>query len=289
MLNRNFIFVLFFFAKFHSFEGCSSNKNKVTFPCKEYDLTQPKILKLGDALAEISGISFYAKDSSVFAISDDKGNLYKIGLNKKFLTEKWKFDKTRDFEEVQLYDNTFYVLQSNGNIVTINFSKEGDTIFNRTSKFPGDNKKKNEFESIYYDDLYRGLIMICKDCEDDKKSSVSAWTFDPSNDSYTPSQFSINVKTIAQKLGVGKLKLKPSAAAVNPLTKDVWILASVNQLLIVTDRKGNTKDVYTLDPVIFTQPEGIAFTPGGDLLISNEAGDKYATATLLIFKPKKRS
>ena len=289
MLNRNFIFVLFFFAIFHSFEGCSSNTNKVTFPCKEYDLTQPKILKLGDALAEISGISFYAKDSSVFAISDDKGSLYKIYLNKNFLTEKWKFDKTHDFEEVQLYDNTFYVLQSNGDIVTLNFSDRGDTLFNRKSKFPGSDKKKNEFESIYYDDFYHGLIMICKDCEDDKKSSVSAWTFDPSNDSYTPSQFSINVKTIAQKLGVGKLKLKPSAAAVNPLTKDVWVLASVNQLLIVTDKKGNTKDVYTLDPVIFTQPEGIAFTPWGDLLISNEAGDKYATATLLIFKPKKRN
>ena len=130
--------------------------------------------------------------------------------------------------------------------------------------------------------------MICKDCEDDKKSTVSAWTFDPSNDTYTPSQFSINVKTIAEKLGEEKIKLKPSAAAINPVTKDVWILASLNQLLIVTDRKGNTKNVYTLDPVIFNQPEGITFTPWGDLLISNEAGDKYEAASLLIFKPKKR-
>ena len=66
MLNRNLIFFVFFFAKFHSFEGCTSNKNKITIPCKEYDLSKPTILKLGDALTEISGISFYAKDSSVF-------------------------------------------------------------------------------------------------------------------------------------------------------------------------------------------------------------------------------
>jgi hypothetical protein len=68
----------------------------------------------------------------------------------------------------------------------------------------------------------------------------------------------------------------------------VWIIASTNQLLIVTDKKGNVKEVYTLDPLIFNQPEGITFTPWGDLLISNEAGDKYGTATLLIFKPAKK-
>jgi len=287
-MNRNLLVVLFVFAKFHSFEGCTTNKNKINLPCKEYDLNNPYILKLGDALGEISGISFYPKDSSVFAISDENGNLYKIHLNKNYLTEEWKFDKKHDFEDVFLHDSTFYVLGSNGNIETLNFSPKGDTIFNRKSIFPADYKKKNEFESLYYDEQYKGFVMICKDCEDDKKNAVSAWNFDPASDKYTPSVFSINVTPIAKKTDNKKLQLKPSAAAINPVTNDVWILASNNQLLVVTDRKGNTKEVYTLNPIIFTQPEGITFTPWGDLLISNEASDKYSTATLLIFKPKKR-
>ncbi|MGH2646935.1 MAG: hypothetical protein ACRDE8_05175, partial [Ginsengibacter sp.] len=157
MLSRNLIFILFFFAKLHSYEGCSSNKNRVSIPCKEYDLGKPKILKLGDALTEISGICFYPKDSSVFAISDDNGNLYKIHLNKDFNVSEWKFDKSDgDFEEVFLQDGTFYVLQSNGNVITLNFSEKGDTIFNRKSIFPGSDKKKNEFESMYYDSSYQG-------------------------------------------------------------------------------------------------------------------------------------
>lgn len=288
MLPRNALLILFFLAKFHSFECCTTNKNKISLPCKEYDLNKPYKLKLGDALTEISGIDFYPKDSSVFAISDENGNLYKIYFNKNYLTEKWKFDKTHDFEDVVQHDSTFYILESNGNIETVNFSAKGDTIFNRKSKFPQIENKKNEFESLYYDDEYKKVIMICKDCEGDKKSAVSSWIFDPSNDTYAPFQFSINVKAVAEKLGDRELKLKPSAATLNPLTKDVWILASTNQLLIVTDRKGNIKEVCTLDPVIFNQPEGISFTPWGDLLISNEAGDKYGTASLLIFKPKKR-
>jgi uncharacterized protein YjiK len=288
MLNRNLIIVLFFLAKFHSFHGCITNKNTINLPCKEYDLNNPSILRLGDALTEISGICFYAKDSSVFAISDESGNLYKIHLNKNFLITQWKFDKQHDFEDIFLHDSSFYILESNGNIETLNFSPKGDTIYNRKSIFPAKDKKKNDFESVYYDEQSKGLVVICKECEDDKKNAVSAWGFDPQSDTYTPSLFSIDVNAIAKKTGEKKIKFKPSAAAINPVTNDVWILASTNQLLVVTDRKGNTKEVYTLDPLIFTQPEGISFTPWGDLLISNEAGDKYGTATLLIFKPKKR-
>ena len=52
-------------------------------------------------------------------------------------------------------------------------------------------------------------------------------------------------------------------------------------------RKGNFKNAFPLDPSIYKQPEGITFTPWGDLLISNEKGDEDK-ATILIFKPKKK-
>ena len=57
---------------------------------------------------------------------------------------------------------------------------------------------------------------------------------------------------------------------------------------MVTDRNGNVKNTYQLDPVTFNQPEGITFTPWGDLIISNEKGEQE-NATILIFKPKKKA
>lgn len=289
MLNRNILIFLFFFAKLHSYEGCASNKNKLNLPCKEYDLNNPRVMKLGDNLVQISGISFYPKDSSVFAISDESGSLFKIHNDNADMTTQWKFGDAHDFEDIYLRDSSFYILASNGNIETLKFSQKGDTIYRRESTFPAADKKKNKFESIYYDENQAKLILVCKSCEEDKKSTVSAWSFDPVTEAYTPDKFSLDVKSIAKRVEEDKLKLKPSAVAVNPSTKDLWILASENQILIVTDNKGATKEVYTLDPKIFPQPEGIAFTPWGNLIISNEAGDKYGTATLLIFKPKKRT
>lgn len=287
MSYRSLIIVLFVFAKVHSYQGCTNNKNKINLPSKEYDLNKPSILILNDALVEISGIAFYPKDSSVFAISDENGYLFKIHLNKNIITQKWKYNKTHDFEDVFYRDSTFYILESNGNIHTLNFSPKGDTIYTRKSIFPGSNKNKNEFESLYYDEDRKTFIMICKDCESDKKKSVTAWGYDPETGKYTFSLFTIDVTPIAKKTGNNKIKFKPSAATVNPLTGDVWILSAENQLLTVTDKNGVFKDVFTLNPVLFTQPEGISFTPWGDLLISNEAGDKYNRGTLFIFKPKK--
>ena len=287
MAYRSFMITLFVLAGVHFNQGCITNKNKINLPAKEYDLSNPAILKLNDALLEISGICFYPKDSSVFAISDENGYLYKIHLSQRIITEKWKFGKTHDYEDIFYKDSTFYILESNGNIHTLNFSPNGDSIYTRKSTFPATGKNKNEFESLYYEDERKSFFMICKACKEDGKKSVTVWGYDPQNGNYTPSVFRINVDPIAKKLGDNKIKFRPSAATINPVTGDVWMLSAVNQLIVVTDKKGVFKDAFTLNPVIFTQPEGITFTPWGDLIISNEAGDKYNTGSLFIFKPKK--
>jgi len=266
--------------------GCITQKKDIKLISKQYDLDHPLKLILNDALLEISGICFYPKDSSVFAISDENGSLYKIHMNRNYLIKKWKFDKNHDFEDIMLKDSTFYVLESNGNIISLNFSAKGDTIYSRKDIFPANKKNKNEFESLFYDVQRQKFLLICKDCKGDKKNYVSAFSYNAANGAYGNSGFKINVDAIAAKTGKKEIKFKPSAAAIHPKTGDVWILSAVNQLLVVTDINGTVKEVFTLNPAIFTQPEGIAFTPWGDLLISNEAGNKYNAATLFIYKPK---
>jgi hypothetical protein len=196
---------------------------------------------------------------------------------------QWRYDKKHDFEDIVMHDNTFYLLISNGEIETLKF--QGDSITKTKSTFPDADKNTNEFETLYYDDSL-GLVMMCKKCEEDKKKVVTAFACKPDSSDYNVA-FQIDVKPIIIKTGDDKLHFKPSAAAINPITNELYILASVNKLLVVADRNGKVKDVYTLDPTTFNQPEGITFTPSGDLLISNEKGDEDA-ATLLIFKPIKK-
>jgi len=269
------------------FGGCKADqKQHQPTDDNRYDLADPVVIKLPEGLSEISGIVYYPKDSSVFAEVDEDGVLFKISLNNRDDIKKWRFDKKHDFEDIVLHDSIFYVLVSNGDIESVKFGK-GDSLTASMATFPDASKKKNEFESMYYDDSLRQLVILCKSCEDDGHKIVSAWGYDIATSVYTPSVFTIDVQPVAEKLGEEKMKLKPSAIAINPVTNEFYILASVNKLLVVTDRQGKFKELYKLDPALYKQPEGIAFTPSGDMIISNESHET-GLADLLLIKNKKK-
>ncbi|HEX6334450.1 MAG TPA: SdiA-regulated domain-containing protein, partial [Flavisolibacter sp.] len=76
-------------------------------------------------------------------------------------------------------------------------------------------------------------------------------------------------------------KFDPSAAAIHPINKRLYILASAGSLLVVTDTRGKVVAAYMLNQDLFPQPEGIAFAPNGDMYISNEG--RFGKPTLLLF------
>jgi len=256
--------------------GCGLKHEEYKSPAG-YDLNNPAIISLPSELEEISGIAYYAKDNSLFAECDDKGCLYKIFLNKPTDIRKWKFSHKRDYEDIVLHDSTFYVLNNNGDIVSLSFLK--DSLVAHEYSFS--EKGKYEFESLYFDDKLQKLVLLCKDCEIDRNATVSAYTFDLAQYIYS-SSFTIDSKNIAEITSPKSTKFKPSGATINPLTGELFILSSINKLLVIADRKGTIKDVYHLNPSIFNQPEGIAFSPNGGLFISNEAGNAQPAIILLL-------
>jgi uncharacterized protein YjiK len=76
-------------------------------------------------------------------------------------------------------------------------------------------------------------------------------------------------------------KFEPSAAAIHPVSKRLFVLSSAGQLLVVTDTRGQVIEAYTLNPDLYPQAEGIAFAPNGDMYITNEG--KYGKPTLYYF------
>ncbi len=256
------------------------------FPApKEYDLNNPVKIRLPTDLDEISGIVYYPRDTSIFAIHDETGILYKIFPDRNTAVQKWKFGKGEDFEDLQLIDSTFYILASKGNIVSLKFfSADSITV----QHFNFSEKGKDQFESLYFDKASGKLNLICKDCEKDTKHGVSVWTFDTSTKEFDHSPLEINTKNLDKITNEKKFKFKPSGAAINPLTNELYIISSVNKLLVIADATGVIKKAYRLNQALYKQPEGIAFTPSGDLLISNEAAGEGA-ANILVLKHKRKT
>lgn len=246
-----------------------------------YNLNDPATIKLPGYLDEISGLAYYPKDKSAFAINDEKGWLYKIFLHDKMQIQRWKYAPGDDFEDLALYDSTFYILQSAGNLLEVKFTGPDSVEMTEHKLEIGGS---NEFEILYLDTADHRLVMLCKDCEMDKKNSLSAFAFDLKTKKFsTKPAFVMDVQKIATMLGEEKVKFKPSAASINPLTGKLFVISSINKVVVIADREGVPEEVHKVNHKLFKQPEGMTFTPEGHLLISNESAD-IGAANIFIFK-----
>ncbi|MBC7830049.1 MAG: hypothetical protein H7122_20050 [Chitinophagaceae bacterium] len=263
--------------------GCNTEAKRIAESPKGYNLNKPSVLKLPSALDEISGIVYYPKDRSVLAINDEVGWLYKIHLKDDPDIQKWKYSNGADFEDLVLYDSIFYVLESNGNIIRFKFIRP-DSVDTNEFIFPAPGK--NEFEILYHQPKTNKLIMLCKDCEIDNKNSLTAYSFNLDSMAYSPSPaFVIDIRKIEELLDEKRLRFKPSAAAIHPITGELYVISSINKVLVVADINGTPRNVYKIDPKLYKQPEGMTFTSTGDMIVSNESAD-IGAANILFFKYK---
>jgi uncharacterized protein YjiK len=265
------------------FTTCKSKSETYVSP-PEYNLNRPSTVKLPAFLDEVSGLAYYPKDKSVFAVSDEEPWLYKIFIGGNMTIQKWKLADKADYEDIVLADSTFYLLQSKGKIISLKFVSP-DSITMKEYKLDLDGK--NEFEILYQDKEQNRLIMLCKDCEADDKNSLSAWAFDLASQSFSKAPtYVIDVRKIEDLIQEKKVRFKPSAAAIHPLTGQLFIISSVNKVLVIADKNGIPEKVYRVSPGLYKQPEGLTFSPEGHLIISNESGGT-GTADIMVFKYNK--
>lgn len=246
-----------------------------------YENSNPSIVYLPETLGEISGMIYYAKDSSIICINDNEGVLYKFSLYDQRRLQRWPFSSGQDFEEIILHDSTFFALQSNGSITRLKATPTGfvKSIYKSTS-----NINFREFEAAVYDSVNRRVLLVCKDCEDDSTNTTSVRIYDTQADSLLSSPaFIIDHLAIEQILGTPIEKFKPSAAGVHPVTGDYYLISAINDLLVVIDTSGKVKNSCVIDKILFKQPEGLCFMPNGDLLISNEFAEQ-GRANILLYK-----
>lgn len=84
--------------------------------------------------------------------------------------------------------------------------------------------------------------------------------------------------------GTTKLVFNPSAIAIHPITKDMYILSATDRFVAIYKDK-QLANIIPLPSEVYYKPEGMSFYENGDLLISSE-GDKkgFVTGTINLIK-----
>lgn len=252
-----------------------------------YNLGAPKKFVLGEPLHEISGICFlHGNADTMYAIEDEKGRLYHFHPGDSRY-RAYKFGSHGDYEDVTILgDAEFVVLRSDGSLFVFPVSSVGSNI--KMVQSYVHILPKGEYEGLFGDAGGR-LIALCKNCpDDDQREEVSGYVLQYRAGGHRLAIVDhFKVRVPAEKLHSihTKIKFHPSCLARNPRTGEWYIISSVNKVLIVLDDQWAVKGMYDLDPVLFKQPEGLAFDKQGNMYISNEGVQGNANVLLFPYKP----
>lgn len=264
--------------------GCTQQEEIYKSPTG-YDLNHPTIYYMPDQLFEISGIAFDNGNNEIlYAEQDEEGKIFllKSGYKEPF---EVKFAKKGDYEDMAVSNGRVIVLRSDGELFSfpleeVKAGKITDVIEWKHLLPEG------EYESLYANNQADQLVLLCKTPHKSRNNkNIKGYTLkiDQQGSIGFQSEFEIMAEEIRKISGSeAEFEVHPSALTLNKFSDEWYILSSINKMLIVTDKSWKVKSVFRLDPLLFNQPEGIAFDNERALYISNE-GSKTRAGTVLKF------
>lgn len=269
-----------------------------------YNLAEPtQKQKLPNELDEISGLDFLGGD--LFAcIQDEKANVYIYDFKTDEITSDVDFGKNGDFEDIEVVGKEIWVLRSDGDLYQIT---DFNTEDQKTEKYETELSSSNNTEGLCLDASKQNLLIACKgkahdDAKWDNYKGVYSFNLAKKELSSEP-LFAISLTDLSKHLAQdkskemvnkvakflnpasGDLSFQPSGIDVHPMTKEIYIIATVGKLLVVMDKTGKKiVHIEPLDSDVFKQPESICFMENGDMYIGNEARGGKANILKFVMK-----
>lgn len=247
-----------------------------------YDLKEPdRKYSLPYVLSEVSGVTF-KNPANLLMIEDEGGVVYEMELENGEILGSRKFAAPGDFEDLELVGDTVYVMRSDGRIYKFPERNSTETTIINTPL-----THKNNTEGLGFDPRLKKLLITTKESGNietnkiDGKAiyglSLKTGIMDE-KELASISKDDLNTffeRVKNRKYEKEKFKFEPSAVAYNPIDKNYYVLASVGKLLLVINPSGEIVSSYPILPRILNQPEGICFSPEGDMFICSEGeGDR---------------
>ncbi|MEP7321862.1 MAG: hypothetical protein ABI761_08080 [Saprospiraceae bacterium] len=275
----------------------TNDKKEKDYPNNEkisgYNFTKPdRIIELPYELSEISGIT--PIDTNTLAcIQDESGVLYLYNLSSNEIKNRFTFYDKGDFEDITRVDTSMYILRSNATLFEISnyvadptkvnlyimgiealdneglcYDKDHDRLLVASKGNSGKGSGLKNIRDIYAFDLKTKTLV-----------ETPVFKFDERIIKQFALDHKIEVPVKQNKNGENEpdIKFRPTAICIHPITKKLFLLSGPDHGIFIFSTDGTLEYFEILNPDLFNQAEGLTFLENGDLLISNEAGEKKPT------------
>lgn len=296
MSNKLLIIYLFTFLLLF---GCKSNPKKEKSPDENKSKTQiaastnsallwydienedASFIKLPDEISEISGIAVTG-DDRMFCHGDEDADIFQVDIKSGQVIKKFYAGETSvngDFEDIAIAGDRFFLVESKGIIVEFKEGNNGEHVPYQTYKTFL--KSSNNVEGLCYDPQTNSLLLACKDYPGkgyEKNKAVFSFSLNTMALDEKP-RFLIPLKDIRKN--TIENEFSPSGIARHPKTGTFFVIAARGNTIIELSKEGEIIAQKDLPEKVHKQPEGIAFTNDGTLIISNEG--RFKTARLISY------
>lgn len=264
--------------------ACKNPDNKESFK----KVTIVKTWQMPDVLKEISGIA-WVDEQRMACVQDELGVIFMYNLVSKKIEKKISFASPGDFEAIAKVGELYYIMRADGQVFEVNTAFKNPEI----NAYTIDLKGLEDIESLTYDEANHQWLVMGKDPDPQIASTVKGvYTFNlvtkvrSDRPRYTIDMESTFLNKDFDKNGkVSKKKLpkifQPSDIAIHPKTGEIFSTDGRHSSLVILDSMGILKDWIDLDKSHFPQPEGIAFSPSGELYISSEGAKQNGVISMV--------
>jgi len=278
-------FVNIFLASSLMLSGCTSSTYSNNSSVYGYNLSNPdQTLVLPEVLREVSGLTDIDA-STVACVQDERGILFIYDIINNKIRHEYNFHLDGDYEGITIIGNTVYILRSDGLLFEIpDYTVKNFKVKSYATGIPANNN-----EGLCYDKDNHRLLIASKskigkgpefkdkrfiyafDLKTMKLNADPVYSFDVNAIKSFAQEKNLNLPEKSRKTGtVPVLKFFPSAIAIHPVTKNLFLLSAADHMLFIFKPNGTIEHIEVLDQKVFNKAEGITFFNNGDMLITNE-------------------
>ena len=247
--------------------GCRGKASELDDEAVKYEII--KKWDLPKTLNEVSGIAWMENDRMA-CVQDEDGIIFIYNLKTSGVEHKIEFGSGGDYEGIAVVGKNAYVLRSDGIIVEVSNYMEEDPQIQKHETDLNELSGIN-IEGLCADPANDRLLLAVKDRKG-SSGQKEIYALDLNQKALDSEPvFTVDFSApIFQKVKE-KEKFSPGEMNVHPGTGEFFILDGTRPKLLITDPDGTPKELFMLDIEEFSNPEGLTFSPDGDLYISNEA------------------
>jgi hypothetical protein len=251
-------------------DGYLSQKDSLPLDSAEHVFKISHSWNLPPVLQNISAFDFIDSDH-LACIQAAVGSIFIFDLTKRTIESEIPFASAGDYKGIAIVGKSAFVACADGRILEVSDYRSEKPL---VKEYGTNLTVRDDVEGVCYDKKNARLLVCIKGDVEEPEIEKGIYAFDlASRTMPIKPVLTIDLRdTILNKGDSKRLQtlILPSDIDIDPLTQWVYVCDATKSQVLVMDENGKMKSLFVFDRDHMIQPEGIRFTPSGELFIASE-------------------